>query len=234
MRSRIARMDRLASLGRLAAGLAHEIRNPLTGISLLLDDLHDRLLHTPEDQLLIRRALEEMERLEGLVGDLLNFSRVSVSDCRPGSLQSVVERTLVLFEQTCHRQGITIERHFEPVAQIDLDEQRLQQAVLNLCRNAQEAMPDGGVLSLALSQREEVVCLKVADSGVGMNDEQCRLIFEPFYTCKKEGNGLGLSIVHNIVTEHHGAIEVSSSPGEGSCFEMCFPVSSAEETNVKD
>jgi len=234
MRSRIARMDRLASLGRLAAGLAHEIRNPLTGISLLLDDLHDRLLHTPEDQLLIRRALEEMERLEGLVGDLLNFSRVSISDCRPGSLQSVIERTLVLFEQTCHRQGITIERHFEPVAQIDLDEQRLQQAVLNLCRNAQEAMPDGGVLSLTLGQREDVVCLKVADSGVGMNDEQCRLIFEPFYTCKKEGNGLGLSIVHNIVAEHHGAIEVSSSPGEGSCFEMCFPVSSAEETNVKD
>ncbi|EAT16242.1 HAMP domain-containing protein [Desulfuromonas acetoxidans] len=224
MRTRLARMDRLASLGRLAAGLAHEIRNPLTGISLLLDDLHDRLLHTPKDQELIRRALEEMERLEGLVGDLLKFSRVSASECHPGDVRAVVERTLGLFEQSCERSGISLVRDYaETLPQIALDEQRMQQALLNLLRNAQEAMAEGGTLTVSLLANPEQVCVRVCDTGVGMDDEQRRLIFEPFYTCKKEGNGLGLAIVHNIVAEHDGRIEVTSAPGQGSCFELCFP-----------
>ncbi|MCD6525748.1 MAG: HAMP domain-containing protein [Desulfuromonas sp.] len=228
MRVRMARMERLASLGRLSAGLAHEIRNPLTGISLLLDDLHDRLLHTPQDQELIRRALEEMERLEGLVGDLLNFSRLSACQCQPGDLRTVLERTLLLFEQQCQRSGVVIARHFaDSLPVVDLDEQRLQQAFLNLLRNALEAMPDGGTLQLTLRHDGDSVCLLIADNGIGMSEEQRALIFEPFFTCKKEGNGLGLSIVYNIITEHNGRIEVTSQPGCGSCFEMCFPVSTS-------
>nr|WP_320115600.1 ATP-binding protein [uncultured Desulfuromonas sp.] len=235
MRTRLARMDRLASLGRLAAGLAHEIRNPLTGISLLLDDLHDRLLHTPQDQQLIRRALEEMERLEGLVGDLLKFSRVSASDCRPGDVRAVVERTLGLFEQGCERSGITLVRDFaETLPSIALDEQRMQQALLNLLRNAQEAMPEGGTLTVSLRAHPEHICLRVCDTGIGMDDEQRRLIFEPFYTRKKEGNGLGLAIVHNIIAEHDGRIEVTSAPGQGSCFELCFPHLPPHDDAAKD
>lgn len=234
MRQRMARMERLASLGRLSAGLAHEIRNPLTGISLLLDDLHDRLLHTPQDQELIRRALQEMERLEGLVGDLLNFSRLSACKCQPGDLTEVVERTLVLFEPQCQRSGVTISRQFaESLPAVDLDDQRLQQALLNLLRNALEAMPDGGRLQLTLRQDGDQVCLSIADDGIGMSEEQRALIFEPFFTCKEQGNGLGLSIVYNIITEHNGRIEVTSQPGCGSCFELCFPVSATQSTRER-
>ncbi|MBN2644008.1 MAG: HAMP domain-containing protein [Desulfuromonadaceae bacterium] len=224
MRVRMARMERLASLGRLSAGMAHEIRNPLTGISLLLDDLHDRLLNQPTDQLLIRRALDELERLEGLVNDLLNFARVPESHKVPSSLAEALRRAVRLFEQNCRKAGVELQLELDrDVPELLLDESRLQQAFLNLLRNALEAMPDGGTLRISLSADADAACVRICDSGVGMTREQQALIFEPFYTCKEEGNGLGLSIVHNILSEHGARIEVHSEAGAGSCFELYFP-----------
>ena len=225
MRTRMARMARLASLGRLSAGLAHEIRNPLTGINLLLDNLHDQLLNRPEDQQLIRRALDEIERLEGLVGDLLNFSRVSETQKTPGSLAHALHRALRLFEHNCRNAGVELKVSLaHDVPQLPLDENRIQQAFLNLLRNALEAMPDGGTLTIELTSHSEHACVRICDTGIGMSHEQQALIFEPFYTSKEEGNGLGLSIVHNIVSEHGARIEVHSEPGSGTCFEIFFPL----------
>lgn len=224
MRARMARMARLASLGRLSAGLAHEIRNPLTGINLLLDHLHDQLLDRPEDQQLIRRALDEIERLEGLVSNLLNFARVSESQKTLGSLAEVLQHVLHLFEHNCRKAKVELKvKIADDVPMLPLDENRLHQAFLNLLRNALEAMPDGGTITVELQAQAEHAWVSICDTGIGMSHEQQALIFEPFYTSKEEGNGLGLSIVHNIISEHCARIEVHGEPGLGSCFEIFFP-----------
>lgn len=224
LRRRMERMERLASLGRLSAGIAHEVRNPLTGVSLLLDELHDRLLSQPADQVLIRRALQEIERLEGLITELLNFASLPQSRLEPGELAGVLRDTFFLVEKQCRRAGVALDLRLEEVPPFPLDAARLKQAFLNLLTNALEAMPAGGTLTVEAGVREGQARVVFRDTGEGIAPGRVPLIFEPFYTCKEGGTGLGLSITHNIVSEHGGRIEVESRPGEGSAFTLWFPL----------
>ncbi len=225
LRQQMARMERLASLGRLSAGIAHEVRNPLTGVSLLLDDLHDRLLAQPADQELIRKALAEMERLEALIDELLDFSSRPRSPLQAGDLGEVINGSLLLVSKQAERAGVSLQvvlpSTFPPLL---LDADRLKQAFLNLLTNALEAMPQGGRLSIGAEIEEEEIRLIFADSGEGIPAERLPLIFEPFFTSKSRGTGLGLSITHNIISEHGGRIEVESRPGAGARFTLFFPV----------
>jgi len=224
MRHRMARMERLASLGRLSAGIAHEIRNPLTGIILLLDDLHDRMLSQPADQTLIRRALEEIERLEGLVGELLNFASQPKTDLKPGDVGEVLRDTLFLVKKQCEKNKVVLKTEIDAVLPpFPLDPGKLKQAFLNLLTNALEAMPEGGILTVAARGEAGGIRISVLDTGEGIPADRLPLIFEPFYTSKGEGTGLGLSITHNIVSDHGGRIEVESRLGEGSAFTLWFP-----------
>lgn len=226
LRRQMERMERLASLGRLSAGIAHEVRNPLTGVSLLLDELHDRLLSQPSDQILIRRALQEIERLEGLVSALLNFSHLSRSRLEMGNLEEVLSDTLFLIEAQCRRSGVDLTVKVDPaLAPFPLDAGRIKQAFLNLLTNALESMPAGGTLDITVECVDAHVRVVVRDSGEGIPPQRLPLIFEPFYTSKEGGTGLGLSITHNIVSDHGGRIEVESRPGEGTVFSLWFPVS---------
>jgi len=226
MRQRMERMERLASLGRLSAGIAHEVRNPLTGISLLLDELHDRLLGQEADQQLIRRALQEIERLEDLVGELLNFSSVNQGEMTAGDVGKVVDDLLFLLKKQFEKQGIALKadigKNLPPVA---FDANKLKQALLNLLTNAMDSMPDGGDLRVTVGAGDGGVRITIHDSGEGMTAEQMRLIFEPFYTSKSGGTGLGLAITHNIISEHGGRIDVQSRPGQGSAFRIWLPMS---------
>jgi signal transduction histidine kinase len=225
MRQRMERMERLASLGRLSAGIAHEIRNPLTGVSLLLDELHDRLLSSSGDQQLIRRALDEIERLEGLVDELLEFSSLPKLRLQTATLGPVLEDTLFLVEKQCRKANIQLEREIaDDLPAFPLDRDRLKQAFLNLMTNAIEAMPAGGLISVVARRENGQVMVAVRDNGEGLSPEKHRLIFEPFYTSKGEGTGLGLSITHNIIAEHGGRIEVKSVPEQGSTFTFWFPL----------
>jgi PAS domain S-box-containing protein len=223
-RQRMARFDRLASLGRLSAGIAHEVRNPLTGISLLLDELHDRLLANPEDQGLIQRALQEIERLDGLVNELLNFASLPDTRLAPGDLAVVLRDTVFLVSKQFQKQQITLHEDIpESLPQPRIDRDRLKQAILNLLTNALEAMPDGGELWVTAQRHEEGVQFIVRDTGPGLPADRLALIFEPFYTTKGEGTGLGLSITHTIITSHGGRIEVNSQQGEGTEFMIYLP-----------
>jgi signal transduction histidine kinase len=225
MRQTLERMERLASLGRLSAGIAHEVRNPLTGISLLLDELHDRLLANPGDQVLIRRALEEIERLEGLIGELLNFASVPQTQLEPGDLGSVLRDTLFLFRKQCQRAGIILHDELPAtLPPLPLDSGKMKQAFLNLLTNALEAMPAGGELWVNAVFPGEQLGIVIRDNGEGIPAERIPLIFEPFYTSKGEGTGLGLSITHNIISDHGGRIQVQSRPGQGSTFTLWFPL----------
>lgn len=223
-RQQLARFERLASLGRLSAGIAHEVRNPLTGISLLLDELHDRLLANPKDQVLIQRALQEIERLEGLVNELLHFAAMPDTRVAEGDLAVVLKDTLFLVKKQFQNQRVEI--HEVIPAELRhprMDSDRLKQALLNLLTNALEAMPTGGELWLSAQRTGDGVLITVRDTGQGIPAERVALIFEPFYTTKGEGTGLGLSITHTIITSHGGRIEVESRQGEGTTFTVYLP-----------
>lgn len=229
MRQRMERMERLASLGRLSAGIAHEVRNPLTGISLLLDELHDRLLDKPTDQALIARALGEMERLEGLITELLNFASLPKASLRPGQVNTVLQETLFLVKKQCQHGGIELVTELDPdLPEIPLDAGKLKQAVLNLITNAIAAMPDGGLLTIGSRRENGEIRVTVRDTGEGIPADRIPLIFEPFYTSKGEGTGLGLSITHTIIADHNGRIEVESTPESGSLFSFWFPIPATE------
>jgi len=226
MREQMARMDRLASLGRMSAGIAHEIRNPLTGVSLLLDELHDRMLGQQADQLLIRKALGEIERLEVLVGELLHFSAANKLQLRPTILSEVLENSLFLVRKQCERQEIEITvAAVDDLPPLSLDADRLKQVFLNLFSNAIDAMPTGGRLHIDIRLQSKNVEVVVSDSGYGIEPAKLGLIFEPFYTSKGgEGTGLGLAISHNIISDHGGTIVVESVVGKGTRLRILLPL----------
>jgi len=224
MRNQVERMRRLASMGRLSAGIAHEIRNPLTGISIMLDDLHDRLISQPDDRSLIQRSLQEIERLENLVNELLDFAVVKESSLKKINIKSLLEDTLVFINKQCERAGISLKTYYDDVPDVLGDSAKLKQSLLNLLTNAIDAMEGGGNLTVNLKYVDNNILISISDTGKGIDPEKLQLIFEPFYTDKGEGAGLGLSITYNIITEHGGTITVDSTPNKGSKFTINLPV----------
>ncbi len=225
MRQQMARMDRLASLGRMSAGIAHEVRNPLTGVSLLLDDLHDRLIGKEVDQQLIRRALGEIERLESLVNEMLRFASMPAPQLATGSVVKVLEDSLFLVRKLCQRDGIKIIEQISPdLPDIQLDTDRLKQVFLNLFNNAIDAMPDGGELLVGAAVIDGHIQVQIKDCGIGISAEQLPLIFEPFFTTKGQGTGLGLAISYNIISDHGGEIDIESAPGKGTLISLQLPL----------
>lgn len=225
MRRRMERVDRLASLGRLSASIAHEIRNPLTGINLMLDELHDRMIGSQADQGVIVRALGEIERLEALVNELLHFATQPRAELKKDSIRTVIEETFFLVDKQCRKAGVDLEADIaDDLPDFPLDKDKLKQALLNLLTNALEAMPEGGRLEVSAFREADEVRVIVADTGKGIPAGQLNDIFEPFFTTKGEGAGLGLAITHNIVSDHGGRIEVDSVPGGGTRFTLHFPL----------
>jgi len=225
MRQQMARMDRLASLGRMSAGIAHEVRNPLTGVSLMLDELHDRLLGKESDQQLIQRALGEIERLETLVNEMLNFSSMPGPKLINAQLEKVLEESLFLSRKQCQRQQVelrvTVAENLPP---IKLDADRLKQVFLNLLKNALDAMPEGGTLDILLEAEDNFLQLRISDTGVGIPADKLPLIFEPYVTSKGQGTGLGLAISYNIVSDHEGDIQIQSEVGRGTTVTVSLPI----------
>lgn len=234
MEEHIRRADRLVSVGVLAAGVAHEMRNPLTGISLMMDDLHDHLSDRPQERDLIHRALQEIDRLENLINGLLDFAAPSRSvrlEIKP--IGEVIENTLFLVRKLCKNQQIELKvRTDGALPPVRLDPEKMKQALLNLLLNAVHAMPDGGSLvveSVAVPAGESLLSVRavrviVADSGKGIAPEDIPYIFDPFFSRNPSGCGLGLAIVHSIVEEHKGRISVSSRLDKGTTFQLDLPI----------
>lgn len=238
MEEHLRRSDRLISLGVLAAGIAHEIRNPLTGISLLLDDLHDHLHEMPEERDLIQRSLQEIDRLENLINGLMDFavpSRQMKFELRP--LNGVLENTLFLVKKLCKNNRISLSVQMEQsLPPLRFDSEKMQQALLNLLMNSIQAMEEGGELRIeakSVSPSEHIesnsaVRITVEDTGIGIAAEDIPYVFDPFFTRNKSGCGLGLAIAHSIVTEHGGRISISSKPGSGTTVWVDLPVVASE------
>lgn len=227
MREEIIRMDRFASLGRLSAGIAHEIRNPLTGITLLLDDLHDRPNFDAESREMLGKALAEIERVEKLINALLSYAsppRSAFIECDFGT---VIQDTLLFFRKTCEQSGVTLTSRIGEIPPFAFDPDKIRQMLLNLLRNALIATSPGGAITVAAWIENGAVKLTIIDTGQGIPAADIEQIFEPFFTRSKGGTGLGLSITQRIVEEHHGTIAVASITGEGTVFTVLLPLEAA-------
>ena len=226
LRREIARSQRLASVGRLAAGVAHEIRNPLSSIKGFATYFKERYPDAPQDQKTANIMIAEVDRLNRVVGQLLEFARPVPVSPKLTSLKDLVDDSVRLIEQKTKEKQITvIALNSAKVDTAVIDPDRINQVLLNLYLNAIESMEPGGELGVELSADEEDHCIeiRVSDTGCGIPGEHLSRIFDPYFTTKSTGTGLGLAIAHNITEAMGGKISISSRPGKGTIFCLTIP-----------
>jgi signal transduction histidine kinase len=229
--------DRLAALGTLAAGMAHEIRNPLSAIKTFVQLLPRKLEKAGFLDKFNRTVPRELDRINRLIEDLLELARTPRYRLEDLALRSLLEQNLDLLDEEIRMADVVLERDIEeslPLVWADPD--HLAKAFHNLVRNALQAMPSGGRLRVEAQaveaprgeggrrQDERDWCaVKFLDTGSGIPQEVLPNIFNPFFSTKDSGTGLGLAITHKVIAEHGGMIDVSSQPGRGSCFTVFLP-----------
>jgi two-component system, sporulation sensor kinase E len=232
--AQLRRAESLASLTTLAAGVAHEIKNPLGAISIHIQLLQKSLkAKKPIDKENmdhhLKIVMEEIDRLNKIVVDFLFAVRPMDVELREGDPGQVVKEVADLLRFEAEGQGVKLDLKIDDsIPRVLIDKRYLKQALLNLAKNALAAMPDGGSLGLSVEGDEQEVKITVADTGVGIPEEDLPKIFEPYFTTKDAGTGLGLTITFKIVKEHQGEITVSSRVGEGSSFTISLPVPQRE------
>ncbi|MBC8418750.1 MAG: PAS domain-containing protein [Desulfobacterales bacterium] len=233
LKKEIARSQRLASIGRLAAGVAHEIRNPLSSIKGFATYFKERYREIPEDQKTAEIMIQEVERLNRVIGQLLEFARPMSIQKRPVSLSDEISASLKMVEGDAQGKGININFKRDPgKGDVWIDPDRIKQVLLNLYLNAIEAMGSGGTLSVELVQDDASgrLQIRVSDTGTGIKDEDLPHLFDPYFTTKPSGTGLGLAIVHNIIESHGGEVSVESRYGEGTTVTIRLPSDKGDST----
>lgn len=223
--AQLIRTERLAALGQLAAGIAHEIRNPLTSINILIHSFTEGF--PPEDARSedLRVIEEEIHRLNEIVDQFLRFARPSPPLLEKADVSPVFEETLQLLRPQIERQRISVVNDLHLLPSAPIDKEQMKQVILNLLLNALQAMPSGGQLTLRGEVSDDSRWLKlfVRDSGIGIPPEDINKLFDPFFSTREGGIGLGLSIAHRIIDQHHGKIEVESDTGKGTLFTIWLP-----------
>jgi two-component system NtrC family sensor kinase len=226
-RQEIGRSEHLASVGRLAAGVAHEINNPLTGVLAFADMLRQKENMDEQDKQDLDLIVRETKRAREIVRGLLDFARETPSVKKNLNVNDVLRETLRLLGNREAFQNIyLVDALAADLPLVNGDKNQLQQVFLNLSLNACEAMPDGGTLMISTSSAGDKVVVEVTDTGCGIKREQLDQIFQPFFTTKPvgKGTGLGLSVSYGIVQQHDGTLEVKSEVGKGSTFTITLPV----------
>jgi two-component system NtrC family sensor kinase len=229
-KDRLVRSARLAAVGELSAGVAHELNNPLTTVAgfveLVLEDLPEDSPHRVDLEL----VLKEARRAREVVRRLLDFSRPGEGFRVRADINDLIGDVLALINHLLHTRAIELKTELqEDLTWIQVDRDQIKQVLLNLVHNAIHAMPRGGILTLKTSSytrnRDPGIRMQVTDTGIGISPEHIERLFEPFFTTRPpgQGTGLGLSVSYGIVTDHGGQIDVESSPGKGSTFTVWLP-----------
>ena len=250
------RLDRLASLGEMSANVAHEVRNPLasikTSMQMLKANLADDENNSEEAQESVTIVLEEVERLDAIVRDLLLFARPRQLYAVPCNLSELSDHVLHVMNEQCIAAEVTVQHRYHDIPLIHVDTAQMEQVLFNLYMNALQAMPDGGMLTITCqvvsipaahgekssssqpiafgvpigvyTHKQEWLELSVGDSGVGIGPEQLEHLFQPFFTTKAHGIGLGLPITRRLVEDHKGHLLVESQPGHGATFSVRLPI----------
>jgi len=229
--------EKLAAVGRLAAGVAHEINNPLTTVLTFSHLIRENEGLGDQDRQDLDLVIRETTRASEIVRGLLDFARERPAVKEALDVNDVVRRTTALLGGQKAFQGIRVQEHLqEDLPAVDGDLNRLQQVLLNLSLNACEAMPQGGTLTISTSARPGSVLLTVADTGCGIRAEHLDRIFEPFFSTKPvgKGTGLGLSVSYGIVQRHGGTLEVESEVGHGTTFTITLPCAEGNKSDRPD
>jgi len=235
MQNSLIQSEKLASMGKMAAGVAHEINNPLTSILInahLLMEKTDKESETYENMLMIA---EETSRCSEIVKGLLEFSRQSPPRKYLVSINDILINTVNILKNQALFHNITIQKNLGPgLPDVEVDPDKMKQVFWNLMINAAEAMPEGGILSvssrLSGAKRRLEICF--TDTGAGIPEDHLPKLFDPFFTTKKGGTGLGLAVIYGIAKQHGGTIEVESQPGQGSTFTVILPISQSHESET--
>ena len=237
---RLEKAERLSALGHLAAGVAHEIRNPLNAISMAsqrlkreyvpADDEKSREFHT-----LASVIRDEIRRLNGIIEEFLTFSKSRRLELHEYPVTDVLQKIVNLMREEAASKGITMETRFsDSPAIIPMDVDKLQQAFLNFIKNAMESISSEGSIVIAVEPSgKDRISVKISDTGCGMTSEEVERIFNPEYTTKEKGLGLGLPLAHEIVRGHGGEIRVFSGPGSGTTFEIILPSEKVNDRGAK-
>ncbi|MBW1896676.1 MAG: PAS domain S-box protein [Deltaproteobacteria bacterium] len=228
----VERSRRLAAIGNLAAGVAHEIRNPLSSIKGFATYFRERFKDEPQDQNTADTMIQEVERLDRVIGQLLEFARPSGLKIRPVRVDELIEHSLKLVESDARTRGVevtsTVPADLSPIA---MDADRMNQVLLNLYLNAIQAMNKGGTLDVEVTRDEQSkqTRITVADTGPGIDPSDRERIFDPYFTTKPAGTGLGLTIVHKIMEAHGGDVDVYSASNTGTMVTLILPDMAEDE-----
>ena len=239
LKERMRRSDRLATLGMIAAGIAHEVKNPLVGIrgaaQLMRSELRTGSGKSLDEYLDV--ILKEADRLNSVLEGILDFTRLKPRDMKGYNVHSILDRVLLLNEENVRQNGVVLSRMYDPsLPDITGNQDQLVQVFLNIIKNAVEAMPKGGKLTImtrmsdlfttvqADRRKYQLMVVKVSDTGPGIKQQHLQNIFTPFFTTKDRGVGLGLALSYQIVQEHLGTIRVESQENEGTTFSVYLPL----------
>lgn len=226
----LRRSERLASLGRLVTGVAHELRNPIGVVKATVQVMEAEFKNQPEIQEFTSVIKEQVDRQNRVIQELLDFGRPHTPVVQPLCINDILHRVLTFTSPMLRQHSIELVTELaEDMPKLSADPERMKQVFVNMILNAIQAMPRGGKLLIQSGLDGEQAFISFTDSGEGIAPENLAHIFEPFYTTKSQGTGLGLSISHQIVTSHGGRIHVSSRPGEGSTFTIVLPLSGMSE-----
>jgi signal transduction histidine kinase len=221
----MARAEHLATLGELAAGLAHEIRNPLAGIAGVVDIMAKELPASSPSRAVIGEVQREILHIQAILNDLLSYARPRPPDIHPADLNTTIEQAVLLSRQQVRTKPIKVLFNPVPAAPlVEHDPALIQQVVVNLVLNGIQAIAGAGEVRVALNQDYGWVVIHVADTGRGIAPDALQRIFKPFFTTRSEGTGLGLSLASGIVQAHGGRIEVTSTLGKGTLFKVWLPI----------
>jgi signal transduction histidine kinase len=224
-RTQMSRAEHFATLGELATGLAHEIRNPLAGIAGVIEIVGRDLPASSPAKAVVKDVREEIAQINRILTDLLGTARPRASEMRPSDLNTTVEHAVMLARQQVLSKPIKIAFTPSPdMPEVDHDSDQIHQVLLNLLLNSVQAIEGSGVVRVAVFENDSDAVITVSDTGRGIPAEHLPNIFRPFFTTKGNGTGLGLSLARRIIEEHHGRIEVSSSSGKGTTFSVMLPV----------
>ena len=240
MERRLDKAERLSALGQLAAGVAHEIRNPLNAVSMASQRLKRDFVPADEDKAREFQSLagvirDEIRRLNGIIEEFLTFSKSRRLEFHDYPVTDVLQKIVNLIREEATAKNIDIRTHWSTDgAVIPMDMDKLQQALLNIIKNAMESIEDKGVIDITVARKtKDKISIKVSDTGCGMTSNEVERIFSPEYTTKEKGLGLGLPLAHEIVRGHSGEILVFSEQGSGTTFEIILPAEKAHDKSFK-
>ena len=225
---KLVRTERLAAISSLAAAVAHEIRNPLGGIKNTAYYINSKLVDSdlarenPKILQYLEMMNEEITSSNQIITDLMDFSRVNPPETAPTDIESLVENALSRIEV---KDSVRVKKNFtHDVPEVSVDKDQVRRAITNLIRNADDAMEDGGDLTISVAESNGYVELQVRDTGPGISEDKLAKVFDPLFSTKAKGIGMGLPIVGEVVHKHNGTIDVTSNPGEGTTFTIKLPL----------